>query len=54
MICDWCPDAKRLEMFSRPNNFELFGNSDDWDSFGNEMETSVSVSDIVQLSDDEK
>jgi len=45
MICDWFPDAKRLEMFSRPNNLELFGDSNDWDTFGNEMESSVLVSD---------
>ena len=37
MICDWFPNAKRLEMFSRPNNYELFTASNDWDTFGDEM-----------------
>jgi len=39
LIAGWFPNAKRLEMFSRPGNYQLFSNYE-WDVFGNEMSES--------------
>lgn len=37
-IARWFPNAKRLEMFSRPLTGSLFDRAE-WDSFGNEVES---------------
>ncbi len=42
LIAGWFPNAKRLEMFSRPGNYQLFSNYE-WDVFGNEMQESAGL-----------